>query len=124
MLNIYQLVETPPNVTSKRCEPCMHRGREISASHFCHDCEERYCVNCMQKHAKSKQTKDHNVVDISFESANCSSCEICEAAAATLYCEDCEDPELLCDICADDHKSLKQNRTHKFSNDIAKFISK
>ncbi|XP_071121936.1 uncharacterized protein [Mytilus edulis] len=100
------------STTGKQCEPCNHRGMEVSASHYCQDCDERYCENCMQKHAKSRQSKKHDVVDISQEIENCKPCLLIKVIThASHFCKDCA--ENLCNECTNTHTSQKLTRNHK-----------
>lgn len=66
----------------------------------------------MQKHAKSRQTKDHKVVDISNESPKCKPCMINNVVInASHFCDNCDNN--LCDECSNTHKSHKLTRNHK-----------
>lgn len=109
------------SLESANCKPCMLDNFVINANHFCDDCDESLCDECTNTHISQKNTQKHKIKALPSVAPRC---EICEAEAATLYCEDCEDPDLLCEVCAEDHKSLKQNRNHELSTDIGKCISK
>lgn len=50
---------------SGNCEQCEKEGEHVTASYYCHDCEERMCNDCTKFHRRNKILKEHEVVLIS-----------------------------------------------------------
>ncbi|XP_053390079.1 uncharacterized protein LOC128553001 [Mercenaria mercenaria] len=48
------------------CDPCLTIGQHIKAHAFCVDCQEYLCKNCFECHQRTKASKHHQLVDISY----------------------------------------------------------
>ncbi len=100
--------------TRNQCEYCDERF----ATHFCTDCEDNICSDCVMMHKNKKHFKDHQTVPISTE--------MCKdhSKLFTFFCLDCK--MLLCQVClhADscgDHNvqtldELKQSKVNEMQN--------
>ncbi|CAC5383637.1 unnamed protein product [Mytilus coruscus] len=110
------------NMIRKMCDPCSVNHKETKGSYVCEECEEFLCIECKQNHILQKSNQDHNVKSIMEEIL----CEACRRADrrehAALYCQECEDPEPLCQSCATQHQAMKKTRNHQLSTDIATYI--
>jgi hypothetical protein len=42
---------------------------------------------------------------------------------AIFYCLNCEEPEVFCESCAEQHTSMKKSRSHKMSTDLTPVIA-
>ena len=45
------------------CSPCERRnGTDSEANHYCTECNELFCITCLDFHGSFQQTKDHNIL--------------------------------------------------------------
>ncbi|KAH3717775.1 hypothetical protein DPMN_060571 [Dreissena polymorpha] len=56
--------EDAKDTASESCEPCMSYCKEITATVYCLDCDEKFCEACGNCHKKSKLSKDHKLSKI------------------------------------------------------------
>ena len=51
-----------------KCDPCFSQAMEKEARHFCVECNENLCTDCVRYHKHLKQTRTHNI--ISYDAVN------------------------------------------------------
>jgi hypothetical protein len=70
---------------------------------------------------KTKQLKNHKIRSLVQQLF----CETCSAQGsdiiAVFYCLDCEEPEPYCELCAEQHTSMKKSKSHKMYH-ICKYM--
>ncbi|VDI01173.1 Hypothetical predicted protein [Mytilus galloprovincialis] len=97
------------------CEPCYENQHNVNPVNRCEDCEEYLCESCTMVHLSQKQNKGHTIKPLP-RPVSCYPCSANDTnKIATAFCLDCEDPEPLCDDCADQHKLMKKTKNHKMS---------
>lgn len=50
--------------TSKGCDSCKRTFENSIAKHWCDDCQERFCDNCLSFHSRMKVCEDHMIVEL------------------------------------------------------------
>ncbi|XP_078322456.1 uncharacterized protein LOC111105028 isoform X2 [Crassostrea virginica] len=138
--------KTPTNKESLQrgieilCDPCLSGDIRSTATQFCKTCEdpEPLCDGCAQQHKRQKATKHHQMsndltqlpINQTMESSQLEKeifCDPCLSgdvhSLATKFCKTCDDPEPLCDGCAQQHTRQKATKHHEMSNDLMQFFS-
>lgn len=107
------------------CDTCGYNDIITTASHFCQNCDEHLCKDCMNIHRLQKMSRDHKIELITEKIVSCAiCCAIGEKLPATSYCLNCKNPELLCASCALEHTTMKRTKNHELSKDISMFLKK
>ncbi|VDI28332.1 Hypothetical predicted protein, partial [Mytilus galloprovincialis] len=110
------------NIFKKMCDPCNVNSKETTGSYVCEECEEFLCTECKAHHTLQKQNTDHTIKSI-VEKIHCDPCHRADRREhARYFCQDCTDPEPLCQTCANQHQAMKMTKNHKLSADIATYI--
>lgn len=107
------------------CENCKKKGENQTAMAFCLTCEhpEPLCNTCERTHAEENQ--GHEIRFDILQLAKCILCEPCFHSkvelASTHFCLDCNEPDPMCELCANKHLKLSSGRGHRLCNDISDF---
>ncbi|XP_076084709.1 uncharacterized protein LOC143055449 isoform X3 [Mytilus galloprovincialis] len=97
------------------CEPCYENQHNVNPVNRCEDCDEYLCESCTMVHLSQKQNKGHTIKPLP-RPVSCYPCSANDTnKIATAFCLNCEDPEPLCDDCADQHKLMKKTKNHKMN---------
>ncbi|KAH3715577.1 hypothetical protein DPMN_058288 [Dreissena polymorpha] len=56
--------ELRSSITSEQCEPCLADCKEVNATVYCLDCDEKFCDACGNCHKKFKSSKDHKLCNV------------------------------------------------------------
>ncbi|CAC5357655.1 unnamed protein product [Mytilus coruscus] len=103
--------------TINYCEPCYENHHTVDPENMCEECEEYLCESCTNVHCSQKHNKGHTIKPVP-RPISCDPCSTNDKhKIATAFCLDCEEPEPLCDDCADQHKLMKKTKNHKMSMD-------
>nr|XP_022290966.1 uncharacterized protein LOC111102491 isoform X2 [Crassostrea virginica] len=126
------------------CDPCLCGDKQIKATHFCKTCEdpEPLCEVCAQQHTRHKASRHHEISNELSQLSNLEDasnkkkeerhkkqifCDPClcgdKQIKATHFCKTCEDPEPLCEVCAQQHTRQKASRHHEISNELSQLSS-
>lgn len=115
------------------CEICTTDALPVQATHFCKTCEDPdpLCENCVHRHLKEMLSKNHEICCFikDFRKSrnkygNQILCEICttdEQVLATHFCKTCEDPDPLCENCANRHLKEKLSKHHEICDNMKDF---
>lgn len=102
------------------CDPCKDGGSEKPAKHYCSECKEFICNECVKSHKILRVTRDHKIVSAEDHIASkqetvtykCGPCKVLGTEKnSQLYCNECD--ECLCEDCARLHGVQKSTKNHK-----------
>lgn len=108
----YSTEESEVNKTAC-CSICLDDDRNISARHYCVDCEMYFCTKCVKSHFKIPSLRKHQVNDVDTPVANTEDetkerggilsshslrCSLHEDKRIDTYCKDHD--EVCCATCA------------------------
>ncbi|XP_056014684.1 uncharacterized protein LOC125674781 isoform X2 [Ostrea edulis] len=121
----HDLEKIPKPETSSKvmCENCTYRGTKRVATGVCLTCREpkAMCDDCIKLHLKRKKCRNHKINR--YVQRKIVLCEPCRyeniTNHATQFCLDCEDPEPMCQNCANQHLKQRSGRGHSLSADIS-----
>ena len=115
MDNVFAAADPEEDLDSVEDEqhPCNSCEDNVMASHYCEDCDEYLCSDCVRAHQRVKMTKDHKIraLKVSGRSGgldHLNYCSKCPNEKLTLYCETCD--KLNCRDC----QLSEQCRHHKY----------
>lgn len=101
------------------CDPCFVRKKKKRASFFCENCNEDFCIDCMNFHRVENNNNNHKVGSIASVTLFCATCRLLgNDIEAAVYCLECKDPKPFCSLCADKHRAMKKTRGHNMSLNI------
>lgn len=87
------------------CEACLRESEEEKATHFCLNCNEKLCANCIKYHKRGLTTRKHEIIslnetsgmhDLSFQNKEVV-CSTHQDRPIELFCQDHEEP--CCAMC-------------------------
>lgn len=127
------------------CDSCVFENIKSKATHFCKTCEdpEPLCNKCAQQHLRHNLCRNHEICDdieelhdikvaVKEKENQYKQLEVlCESCLfgnlnirATHFCKTCEDPEPLCNSCAQLHIRHKLCRDHEICDVIEELLDK
>ncbi|VDI20612.1 Hypothetical predicted protein [Mytilus galloprovincialis] len=101
------------------CDPCIVQKKKRRASYFCENCNEQFCIDCMNFHRVENNNDNHKVGSITSVTLFCAPCRMFAIdVEATVYCIACKDPKPFCSLCAEKHRAMKKTRGHDMSSNL------